>query len=59
MKNAQSNVEGKKFVGAAAAQLIQNGMVAGMGTGSTIAFLIQELARRVREEGLKFVAVPT
>jgi len=59
MKNAQSNVEGKKFVGAAAAQLIQNGMVAGMGTGSTIAFLIQELARRVREEGLNFVAVPT
>src|ERR1039457_5793700 len=34
-------------------------MVAGVGTGSTIVFLIEELARRTREEGLKFVAVPT
>jgi ribose 5-phosphate isomerase A len=59
MKNAQSNAEGKKFVGAQAAQLIQDGMVVGMGTGSTIACLIEELARRVREEGIKFVAVPT
>jgi ribose 5-phosphate isomerase A len=59
MKNAQSNAEGKKFVGAQAAQLIQNGMVVGMGTGSTVACLIEELARRVREEGIKFTAVPT
>ena len=59
MKNAQSNAEGKKFVGAQAAQLIQNGMVVGMGTGSTVACLIEELARRVREEGIKFIAVPT
>jgi len=59
MKNTQSNAEGKKFVGAQAAQLIQDGMVAGMGTGSTIAFLIEEVARRVREEGIKLVAVPT
>jgi ribose 5-phosphate isomerase A len=59
MKNAQSNAEGKKFVGAQAAQLIQDGMVVGMGTGSTIACLIEELARRLREEGIKFIAVPT
>jgi ribose 5-phosphate isomerase A len=59
MKNAQSNSESKKFVAIAAARLIQDGMVVGMGTGSTIAFLIEELARRVREEGLKVVAVPT
>jgi ribose 5-phosphate isomerase A len=59
MKNAQSNAESKKFVGAQAAQLIQDGMVVGMGTGSTIACLIEELARRVREEGIKFIAVPT
>jgi ribose 5-phosphate isomerase A len=43
----------------AAARLIQDGMMAGMGTGSTIAFLIEELARRMREEGIKFTAVPT
>jgi len=59
MKNAQSNSEGKRFVAVQAARLIQDGMVAGMGTGSTVAFVIQELARRMREEGLKFVAVPT
>jgi ribose 5-phosphate isomerase A len=59
MKNTQSNAEGKRFVGIQAARLVQDGMVAGMGTGSTIAFLIEELARRMREEGLKFVAVPT
>ena len=59
MKNPQSNPESKRFVAVQAAQLIQDGMVAGMGTGSTIAFAIEELARRMREEGIKFVSVPT
>ena len=59
MKNPQGNSEGKKFASIEAARQIQDGMVAGMGTGSTIVFLIEELARRMREEGLKFVAVPT
>jgi len=59
VKNRQSNSEGKSFVAKQAAQLIQDGMVAGMGTGSTVAFVIEELARRMREEGIKFVAVPT
>jgi len=34
-------------------------MTVGIGTGSTIAFLIEELGRRVREEGLRVVTVPT
>ena len=59
MKEQQDNTERKKFVAVKAAPLIQNGMVAGMGTGSTIAFLIEELARRMHEEGFTFVAVPT
>ena len=59
MKNPQSNSEGKRCVAVAAARLIQDGMVAGIGTGSTLAFVIEELARRVREEGIKFTAVPT
>lgn len=59
MKNTHSNSEGKKFVGAAGAKLIQNGMLAGIGTGSTMAFLIEELGRRVRDEGLDVTAVPT
>jgi ribose 5-phosphate isomerase A len=59
LKDKQSNAEGKKFVGTAAAQLIQDGMLAGIGTGSTVVFLIDELARRVREERLNITAVPT
>jgi ribose 5-phosphate isomerase A len=34
-------------------------MLAGMGTGSTVAFLIDALARRMRDEKMSFVAVPT
>ena len=34
-------------------------MVVGLGTGSTAAFLIEELGRRVRECGLRIVGVPT
>jgi len=59
VKNSQSNAESKKFVAVKAAQLVQDGMVAGMGTGSTLAFMIEELARRMREENLKFIGVPT
>lgn len=59
MKNTQSHPETKRFAATAAAGLIQDGMVVGMGTGSTVAYLIQELARRVRDEGMKVVAVPT
>ena len=59
MKNTQSNPETKKFVAEQAARLLQDGMVAGIGTGSTMAFLIEALAWRTRREGLKFTAVPT
>ena len=59
MKDPQGNSERKKFVAVSTARLIQDGMVVGIGTGSTIAPLIEELARRMREDGLHFVAVPT
>jgi len=59
VKDTRSNPESKKFAAEAAARLIQDGMVVGIGTGSTIAFLIEALARRSRDEGLKIVAVPT
>jgi ribose 5-phosphate isomerase A len=49
----------KKQAGEAAAQLVQDGMVVGLGTGSTVHFTILELARRVREDGLKMVGIPT
>ena len=49
----------KKAAGIEAAKLIQNGMIAGLGTGSTVRFLVDELGRRVQEEGLKFTGVTT
>ncbi|KFI59782.1 ribose-5-phosphate isomerase RpiA [Bifidobacterium cuniculi] len=49
----------KKEAGIAAAQLVKDGMVAGLGTGSTVKFLVDELGRRVKEEGLEFTGVTT
>ncbi len=43
----------------AAAALVSSGMVVGMGTGSTATLAIQALGKRVREEGLQIVGVPT
>ena len=59
MKNSDTNKDLKRLVGIAAAGLVQNGMVCGIGTGSTVAFLIEELGRRTREEKLKIIGVPT
>ncbi|MFT8592987.1 MAG: ribose-5-phosphate isomerase RpiA [Bifidobacterium sp.] len=49
----------KKAAGIEAAKLIENDMVAGLGTGSTVKFFVDELGRRVKEEGLHFTGVTT
>ena len=49
----------KKEAAEAAAKLVENGMVVGLGTGSTAAFLVAELGRRVNDEGLQFTGIPT
>lgn len=49
----------KKAAGIEAAKLVQNGMTVGLGTGSTVKFLVDELGRRVQEEGLSFTGVTT
>ncbi len=49
----------KRFAGEAAAALVESGMRVGLGTGSTASFAIQALGRRLREEGLRIVGVPT
>lgn len=49
----------KRIAGEAAAAEVRNGMVVGLGTGSTVHFTILELARRVREEGLRIQGIPT
>ena len=47
----------KQLVANAAAAQIQDGMLVGLGTGSTANFFIEELARRRTEEGLLVTAV--
>jgi ribose 5-phosphate isomerase A len=59
MKNTNTNKDLKRLVGAAAAQLVENGMICGIGTGSTVAFLIEELGRRIKDENLDIIGVPT
>jgi ribose 5-phosphate isomerase A len=48
----------KRAAAEAAVELVQHGMVVGLGTGSTAVFAIEALARRHRE-GLRFVGIPT
>lgn len=59
LKNSDNNKELKKIVGQAAARLIENGMICGIGTGSTVVFLIEELGRRIKDERLNIIGVPT
>lgn len=59
MKNTDANKELKQLVGKAAAAEVQDGMICGLGTGSTVVFMVEELGRRVNEENLKIVGVPT
>ncbi|MFT8857874.1 ribose-5-phosphate isomerase RpiA [Bifidobacterium aquikefiri] len=49
----------KKAAGIEAAKLVDNDMIAGLGTGSTVKFFVDELGRRVQEEGLHFTGVTT
>jgi ribose 5-phosphate isomerase A len=49
----------KKAAGIYAASLVKSGDAVGLGTGSTVAYTIQELGRRVREEKLDIIGVVT
>jgi ribose 5-phosphate isomerase A len=48
----------KRAAAEAAVQLVKDGMVVGLGTGSTAAFAVEALARR-HQQGLRFVGIPT
>jgi ribose 5-phosphate isomerase A len=48
----------KRQAAEAAVELVQDGMVVGLGTGSTAAFAVEALAQRHRQ-GLRFVGIPT
>jgi len=49
----------KQAAGVRAANMIQNGMTVGLGTGSTATYMVDHLAKRIREEGIKIKAVST
>jgi len=49
----------KKEAAEAAAALIQDGMVLGLGTGSTAALFLRALGRRISEEPLRISGIPT
>ena len=51
--------EWKRAAAESAAQLVQDGMVVGLGTGSTAAFFVQALARRLSNERLRIAGIPT
>ena len=49
----------KKQAGIEACQFVKSGMKVGLGTGSTVKHTVIELGRRISEEGLEIVGVPT
>ena len=49
----------KQAAGAEAADLVEPGMRLGLGTGSTTAYALHAIGRRVRDEGLDVRGVPT
>ncbi|MDP6940961.1 MAG: ribose-5-phosphate isomerase RpiA [Planctomycetota bacterium] len=49
----------KQAAGNAAASLVEDGMILGLGTGSTVAFFLDAVALRINAEGLKLKGVPT
>lgn len=49
----------KEQVGIKAAEFVKDGMIVGLGTGSTAYYFVAELGRRIKEEGLKISAVTT
>ncbi len=54
----KTQTDPKQIAGKAAAQLVQDKMIVGLGTGSTTAYAIKELGRRVAD-GLNILGVPT
>jgi ribose 5-phosphate isomerase A len=53
-----SNENEKELAGRAGAQLVQDGQIVGLGTGSTAHFLVLALGERVKA-GLKITGIPT
>lgn len=49
----------KKIAGYRAAELVDDGMTVGLGTGTTVRYLLDALGERMKNEGVHFTGVPT
>lgn len=49
----------KKAVAIAAAKQVQSGSIVGLGSGTTVAYFLEELGRRIRDEQMDIAGVPT
>ena len=49
----------KQQAGIAACRFVKDGMLLGLGTGSTVRYSIIEIARLITEEGMNLIGVPT
>ncbi len=49
----------KQLAGIEAAKFVKEGMIVGLGTGSTADYMVEEIGRRMREEGLRITGVTT
>ena len=52
-------MELKRNVGYAAAKLVEDGNIVGLGTGSTTLYFIEKLGKRIIEEELEILGIPT
>lgn len=60
LQNIMDDIERlKSEAGIAACDFIRDGMKLGLGTGSTVRYTVIEIGRRISEEGLSVVGVPT
>lgn len=59
MKNLSGSEQAKKNAAEKACELVKDGMVVGLGTGSTTAYAIRYLGRKIVEEDLDILGVPT
>ena len=55
----QTVMSSKQAAGNAAASLVEDGMILGLGTGSTVTYFLDAVALRMNAEGLNLKGVPT
>ena len=46
----------KSLVGKKSVEWIKDGMTVGLGTGSTVYYMVEELGRRIKDENLKIIS---